>query len=163
MLCENCGRNTATVYLKNNINGNISETRLCQNCAGKNNINLFENSLNNFDLFNAINFGQLSPGYNAERKVCALCGTAFAQIAQSGKIGCGDCYSEFKAELEPTIIKIHGRAKHTGKIPANLESKISLKRKAEELNTRLKKMIESQNFEEAAVIRDEIISLNQEV
>jgi len=162
MLCEKCGKNDATVYEKYNINGNISESRLCRNCANKNNIGLFESNLKGFDLFNALGFGQLSAGYGAERKSCALCGANFAQLVQSGKIGCGKCYSAFKTELEPTVIKIHGRAKHTGKVPKNLESKISLKRKAEELNTRLKKMIESQNFEEAAVIRDEINNLNQE-
>ena len=162
MLCEKCGKNAATVYEKYNINGNIGENRVCRHCANKNNINLFADNLSGLDLFNALNFGQVSPGFNTERKTCALCGVNFAQIVQSGKIGCGGCYSEFKAELEPTIIKMHGRAKHTGKAPKNLESKISLKRKSEELNIKLKKMIEAQNFEEAAVIRDEIISLNQE-
>ena len=161
MLCEKCGKNAATVYEKYNINGHTSESRVCHDCA--NNINLFDSGLNKFDLFNALSFGQLSPGYNAERKVCAVCGASFEQLVQSGKIGCGECYSAFKAELEPTVIKMHGRAKHTGKIPKNLESKISLKRKVEELNIKLKKMIESQNFEEAASIRDEINSLNQGV
>ena len=163
MLCEKCGKNAATVYEKYNINGTISENRLCQHCANKNNINLFEHNLNGLDLFNALSFGQLSPGYNAERKTCAVCGVNFAQLVHSGKIGCGECYSAFKAELEPTVIKLHGRAKHTGKVPKNLESKISLKRKVEELNMKLRKMIEVQNFEEAALIRDEINNLNQGV
>jgi len=158
MLCEKCGKNTATVYEKYNINGGISESRLCRICAGKNNMEWLGSNL-----FNAFSFGQLSPAHNAERKTCALCGAGFAQLVQSGKIGCGECYSAFKAELEPTVIKIHGRAKHTGKAPKNLESKISIKRKTEELNLKLKELIEAQNFEEAAIIRDEINSLNQGV
>jgi protein arginine kinase activator len=161
MLCEKCGKNTATVYVKNNINGSISENRLCSHCANKNNMNWFDKSLGGFDLLHALSFGE--PNYNAERKACPLCNANFAQIVQSGRIGCGECYETFKAELEPTVIKMHGRAKHTGKIPKNLESKIGVKRKIEELNNQLKKMIEVQNFEEAAVIRDEINNLNQEV
>jgi protein arginine kinase activator len=162
MLCEKCGKNAATVYFKNNINGNISESRLCAQCANINNLWL-DNNINGFDLFNALSFGQLAPGYIAEKKSCALCGINFEQLLKSGRIGCGECYAAFKAELEPTIIKIHGRAKHTGKIPANLKSKIGAKRRIDELNIKLKKMIEIQNFEEAALIRDEINNLNQEV
>ena len=120
---------------------------------------LFEYNLNGFDL---LSFGPAYPDYN-ERKTCPLCGANFAHIAQSGKIGCGECYSAFKAELEPTVIKIHGRAKHIGKVPKNLESKISLKRKLDELNIKLKNLIEVQNFEEAVLVRDEINNLSQGV
>ncbi|MCL2098808.1 MAG: UvrB/UvrC motif-containing protein [Oscillospiraceae bacterium] len=114
---------------------------------------LFEN--NGFDLFKALSFGYI-PAVSTESKTCPLCGANFMQLIKSGKIGCGECYSVFKAELEPTIIKLHGRVKHTGKIPKNLESAIGLKRKTEELNVRLKKLIELQKFEEAALVRDEI-------
>ena len=117
---------------------------------------LFDNG--GFDLFKPFSLGHI-PGYNAESKACALCGANFAQLMQSGKVGCGECYSVFKAELEPTIIKLHGRAKHTGKIPKNLESAISMKRQIEELNIKLNKLIETQNFEEAAVVRDQINGL----
>lgn len=164
MLCEKCGQNSATVYVKNNIYGNVNESRLCAQCANKNTAHWFGVSNNDFGLFNALSFGQLAPpAYNAERKSCPLCGADFTQLVQSGKIGCCECYSAFKAELEPTVIKIHGRVRHTGKIPANLEPLISAKRKVEELNAKLKKVIEAQNFEEAALIRDEIISINQAV
>ena len=161
MLCEKCGNNAATVYIKNNINGNISESRMCQSCANIN--SLSGHNLSGFDLFNAVNFGQLSPDYNAERKTCKLCGANFAQLVKSGKIGCGECYQTFKSELSPTVMKMHGRAKHTGKVPKNLEAKIGLKRKLDELNIKLKNMVEMQNFEEAAVIRDEINNLSQGV
>lgn len=163
MLCEKCGKNTATIYIKNNINGSISESRLCTQCANKSNMNWLESNISGFDLFNVLNFGKLASAPVAERKVCTLCGADFEQIVKSGRIGCGECYKTFKAELEPTVIKMHGRAKHIGKIPKNLESKIGVKRRIEELNIKLRKMIEVQNFEEAAVIRDEINQLNQGV
>ena len=124
-----------------------------------NNINWLDGD--GFDLLSAFGVGRINPTNN-ERKVCPLCKANFAQIVQSGKIGCGECYVTFKAELEPTVIKMHGRAKHVGKIPKNLESKIGIKRKIEELNLKLRKLIETQNFEEAAVVRDEINSLSQQ-
>ena len=116
-----------------------------------------------FYIFNIISLEHLTPGYESEHKSCRLCGAVFAELIKSNKIGCGECYTAFKAELEPTVIKMHGRAKHTGKVPKNLEFEIIIKRKTEELNIKLKKMIELQNFEEAAVLRDEINNLNQGV
>ena len=35
MKCQNCGRNEATYYYKSSINGRVTETRLCADCARK--------------------------------------------------------------------------------------------------------------------------------
>jgi len=33
MKCEHCGRNDATFYYRSNVNGCVSETHLCEDCA----------------------------------------------------------------------------------------------------------------------------------
>ena len=33
MKCDRCGKNDATFYYKSNINGRVTETHLCQDCA----------------------------------------------------------------------------------------------------------------------------------
>lgn len=33
MKCDRCGKNEATFYYKSNINGRVTETHLCQDCA----------------------------------------------------------------------------------------------------------------------------------
>ena len=165
MLCQKCNKNIANVYLKNNINGNITESYLCSSCANE----IYGESMkafggfNNDFISNMFNLNKASPALQAVKDVCPLCGSTFAQIAQSGKVGCGECYTTFRNELEPNVMRIHGRAHHTGKIPKNLTLKISGRRKIEELSAKLKKMIEEQNFEEAAVIRDEINNINQQI
>lgn len=174
MLCEKCNKNIANVYLKNNVNGNITENYLCSSCANEvygkydkydkydKNTNIFNGLNNDFvaDVFNMFDFNKMSHALAGARNVCPLCGSNFSQITQTGKVGCGECYKTFKNELEPNVMRIHGRAIHTGKIPKNMSLKISNKRKAEELNIKLKKCISEQNFEEAAEIRDEIKKLN---
>ena len=167
MLCQRCNKNIANVYLKNNINGTMTESYLCSSCANEiygQNLKAFENINNDFisDMFNLFNFNKVSPALTSGRNVCPLCGSTFTQIAQSGKVGCGECYTSFRNELEPNVIRIHGKANHTGKIPKNLILKIGNKRKIEELNLKLKNLINEQNFEEAAVIRDEINELNRQ-
>ena len=41
MLCQRCHKNEATVHIKNNINGNVTEMMLCRDCAEKENITSF--------------------------------------------------------------------------------------------------------------------------
>jgi len=117
------------------------------------------------DIFNTFVFYKIPVQSQpaAERKICPMCGCSFADITKTGKAGCGECYETFKQELTPTVIRIHGTANHTGKIPQNRSLQISAKRKIEELSKRIKKAIEEQNFEEAAVIRDEINKINNEL
>ena len=93
------------------------------------------------------------------------CGASFEEITESGKIGCMECYRVFHDRLLPTIHRIHGTAKHKGKIPgtaalrivepagkiAVVETSPLDKKRAE-----LKAAIEKQDFERAAVLRDEI-------
>ena len=164
MLCEKCNKNIANIYLKNNINGSITENYLCSACAGElygqNYMNLFDlNSGFESDIFNMLNFNF---NKTALPNTCPMCGSAFSDIIKSGKAGCGKCYETFKNEFEPNVIRLHGTAKHTGKIPKSMNNQITAKRKIEELNVKLKTMIADQNFEEAAVIRDEINKISKE-
>jgi len=172
MLCEKCNKNIANVYLKNNVNGNATESYLCASCAGElyNKsyipiINLFDSNFES-DIFSMLNFSsnKLSPSLNSvtEKNLCPVCGMSFNDIAKSGKAGCGKCYETFKSELKPTVIRIHGTSSHTGKIPKDRSLYINAKRKIGELNIKLRKVVEEQNFEEAAVIRDEINKLKLE-
>ena len=173
MLCEKCNKNIANVYLKNNINGNITESHLCSSCAGElygqNYKSLFNlNSDFESDILSLFNFNKATlPSTSASDLItknnkCPMCGLTFSDIIQSGKAGCGKCYEMFKNEFEPNVIRIHGTARHTGKIPKSMSNQITARRKIEELNIKLKKMVAEQNFEEAAVIRDEINKINRE-
>jgi len=170
MLCEKCNKNIANVYLKNTINGNVTENHLCSSCAaelyGQNSgplVNLFKSDFES-DILNMFKFNKFTPALSllSGKNACPVCGSSFPDITKSGKVGCGECYAAFKNALEPNILRIHGTAKHTGKIPKNMSLKISAKKKIEELNIKLKKMIDEQNFEQAAVIRDEINKINSE-
>jgi protein arginine kinase activator len=168
MICEKCNKNTANVHLKNDINGEVSENHLCSACAealyGQTFMGLPGGGEFKSDFFNAFKLGKFTPlaGAAAKNNKCPMCGLSFSDIAQSGKAGCGKCYAAFKGELEPSVMRIHGTARHTGKIPKNMSARLTAKRKIEELGTKLKKMVADQNFEEAAKLRDEINKIKSE-
>ncbi len=90
-------------------------------------------------------------------KRCSLCGTSYDDIAKSGKCGCPECYKEFHQNLIPRIQKTHGNIKHIGKTPAvvfkPLQSDIN------NLRDELKLLIEQENYEQAAIVRDKIKAL----
>lgn len=101
-------------------------------------------------------FGDLSISRLSSRVLrCETCGCTFDDIVKTGKIGCSDCYRVFYDKLQPSVIKLHGQVKYCGKIPPrdfNNDNSDKIAKLREELNTAIKE----QNFEKAAVLRDEI-------
>lgn len=164
MICQNCGKNTATTHIKTLVNGMLTEYDLCTECAK-------EKGYTNFFEDMSLDFGNLMGGFIGSQPIrtsalrCKKCGASFAEISESGKIGCAECYTVFRDRLMPTINRIHGTAKHKGKIPGTSALRIIeptgkiavITPKPIELKrAELKAAIESQDFEQAAVLRDEI-------
>ena len=170
MLCSKCGKKEATVYYKQNINGKVTEGMYCADCAEelrrKHGAESGEALGSLFGGFGELNLlGSLFGARPAERlapaKTCPLCGATFRNIVQSGKAGCAKCYEVFRDELDETVVGIHGRREHTGRVPSGFISHMSLERRLGQLGEKLKEAIENQEFEEAARLRDEINSLKE--
>lgn len=167
MLCEKCGKNEATVYIKNVVNGKVTEQHLCGACAGETGVfktsSPFSGMGGLFDEMDQV-FQGFFPGKSAPRSlnrgtVCPVCGATAQDIARSGRAGCADCYQIFEQVLEPVIRRIHGGAVHTGAIPGSAGAEVSRKRQLESLRAELQTAIRNEAFEEAARLRDEIRTL----
>lgn len=173
MLCEKCKKNQAVTHIRQNINGNLTEMHLCENCAaeitGK-----FENEYSK--LFSDFGFGIdsvlgsifgqdfLSENLLSEpEEKCPMCSATLSQIRKSGNVGCSHCYQTFRSQLMPLISRIHGKTAHNGKVPASVEGKISVKAQITELENQLKTAIDEQEFEKAAKLRDEINALKKSI
>jgi len=172
MLCQKCGKNQATVYYKQNINGEVSEIALCAECAAKSGI---AGKLNNFfaDPFTlGFNFlGGQSEGRTRRvspptQKVCTLCGSSLRDIIEDGKIPCAKCYEVFRDELADSIERIHGRVTHKGRCPrshiASAGGEVKASASPDKLTTlkaRLSDAIKNEDYENAAKLRDEIRSI----
>ena len=165
MLCQHCQKNEATTHIKTNINGTVTEYRLCADCAQE----LGYGSM--FPDFTADFGGMLGSFLSAALPArsgaarCPECGYTMNDIKKSGKVGCANCYDLFFSELMPTIRSIHGNTEHIGKRPVieyteNREEEKApaddKTKKIEQLRAELKKAIEDENFERAAQLRDEI-------
>ncbi len=105
---------------------------------------------------------------------CLGCGQSFAQFKESGFLGCSACYQVFEERIGPMIERAHeGGCNHVGKIPRRAlceckdeqdSKRISMilgdirqrEERLETLRKQLHKSIKCEDFEQAAMIRDEL-------
>lgn len=160
MFCENCGKNTATTHIKHTLNGVMSEKHLCTECAAKLGYSMkFADSFS--DILSSM-FGDTEIAQIGNEIKCEFCGASFSDIVNTGKIGCPECYTTFLDKLLPYLKRIHGNVKHIGKIPNNAPLAISNdKTRIISLRSELEKLIQNEEFEKAAKVRDEIRELER--
>ena len=155
MLCEKCGKNTATMHIHSVVNGVAREMHLCAECAAKEGIGTPDNSFNSML---ASMFGDaLAFKSPVDQVRCKCCGSTFADISKSGKAGCPECYKTFYNEFLPYIKRVHGSVKHIGKaIGVNSDETAEHTDTVDSLKEKLAKLVSEEKFEEAASVRDKI-------
>lgn len=146
MLCSKCHKNEATVYYKQNINGDIREYALCPKCAAES--ELAFSPLNLFGGIYAVSEAR------PEQKRCTLCSSTLEEIKKSGKAGCSECYTVFRDELAPMIGNIHRSARHIGRSPEGHKERIKPENELDRLKNDLQTAIAAEEYERAAELRD---------
>ena len=181
MLCDNCKKNQANVRYSENINGVERELNLCSECVkklGLDNMEIdwkiampmdFPSFLGEF--MEEFENPEFLPFFNDVKQLkCKNCGYTFEDIANTGRLGCDECYNIFESKLDPIIKKIQGSNLHTGRVGRILENNVENKTNHEEkkeqknenmtqlekLQLDLKKAIKEEKYEQAAELRDKI-------
>lgn len=162
MMCENCGKRIATTFVQQTINGKTTKMHLCSECAGQKGIGSMWKGFD-FDIgdFWGSLFEEPAVRSMEDTVRCEGCGRTFAEIARYGKAGCPECYVTFYDRLLPSIQRIHGKAKHTGKIAENSGDDLKVERELEGLRQQLSSAIANQEYEKCAELRDRIKELEQ--
>lgn len=94
---------------------------------------------------------------------CPKCGLTFQQFRKTGRFGCAECYRTFDQYLNPVLRKVHsGNTVHNGKVPKRIAGSLHVRRKLELMQQELKQLIEQEEFEKAAEVRDQIRALEHE-
>jgi protein arginine kinase activator len=94
---------------------------------------------------------------------CPGCGFALARFEREGRLGCGDCYQAFSASLDPLLRRMHPGSRHRGKIPARERDEALLKMRIRILEKELAEAIGREAFEDAAMKRDQIRAIRDEL
>lgn len=104
---------------------------------------------------------------------CRRCGLVFEEFVKSGLLGCPECYSEFHDLLKPVLRRLHGVTRKVAEkkaepvqsaLPraARSEQRIAMGDSAEsreQLEMQLNLALLEENYERAAVIRDQLKKL----
>jgi len=172
MICQECNQRPAALHFTKIINGEKTEVHLCEKCAQEKGDMFIFNGGSGF-AFNNLLAGLLNidptfqksdqnPFQQEEILQCNQCAMTFSQFLKVGRFGCAHCYETFKDQLKPVLRRLHsGNWSHSGKIPKRIGGGIHLKKQIEELKSNLKESISQEEFERAAVIRDEIRTLEK--
>lgn len=176
MICNQCGKNKATVHLTEIINDQVTKLDLCEACAKEKGSDV-EQHFGIADLLAALSDVEVpgsstagsEHGVSAAAKIkCADCGMTYEDFKKIGRLGCGGCYTTFRASLTPLLKRIHGSNQHMGKSPSPVfvkEAKTATKlvEEIEAAKSELQIAVKKEEFEQAAAIRDKIKFLEKKI
>jgi protein arginine kinase activator len=172
MLCEICKTKTATVHLTEIVDGQRTESHLCQSCAQKEGVTI-KNQLSLNELLGSLIAAHQQPdeqGQGGAEKNCPVCGMTMEIFRKQALLGCPKDYEIFEQNLQLIIEKAHdGNLIHKGKIPSGIstqticsndtvkdEKEIKTENKMEELEKQLEQAVRDEDYELAAKLRDQL-------
>lgn len=165
MLCEKCKKREARINIVKIVNGKKQETWLCEECAKEiygipsldSMISGEGPSLSNIltGFISGIS-GERTP--ESQALVCPKCGLTYEEYKNTKKLGCSSCYRTFKNVIESELNNQRG-ASHVGKVPRYAKKTISRRENLQQLKKKMQDYVMSEEYEKAAVVRDEIKEL----
>lgn len=157
MRCENCGLTEAAIQLTKVENNEMRVFHLCEACAAEQGV---EPAAAGANLPLADFLAQIGSGVADEAVAsgrCPTCGLTPAQLKQTGRLGCADCYGHYDRHLRALLRRLHGGTQHVGKVVVPPDA-VDTDRKArmDALRRSLQRAVDSEDFEHAASLRDQI-------
>ncbi len=162
MLCDICKQNVAKVHLTQIIEGQTKKVDLCEQCSKTKGVD-DPTGFSLADLLLGLGAAQEMESASragAETR-CPSCGFTQADFKKTGRLGCPECYQTFAEGLETMLKTMHKGTRHVGKSPHAQSLGQDVEEKVRRLQKRLEKAIAGEDFEAAAVLRDEIKQLRE--
>ena len=154
MLCQICGKKQATVHLTQMLNNEVRKMHLCEQCAEASGIDIdAPESMTNFLL--GLGTPDKTPSGTAGR-TCPQCQMRFSDFKKTSRLGCQNCYVTFTEELEPLLHSMQKGERHVGKKPVHFAGAVNVFPSSASLKKALEEAVASENYEEAARIRDQL-------
>ena len=161
MTCGSCGSTDAVVHLTQIVNDEMSTHHLCEKCAAEKGLESAP-QMQEQPLLDVLS--KMTQESVAEREwgndECSFCAMTYKDFKKTGRLGCPHCYETFGTALPALLRRIHGGSKHVGKVYLSPDPSASeMERRLEELRRRLERAVQTEDFERAAEIRDQINTL----
>lgn len=157
MICDMCRKNTATVRLIAIVDGTKLERNLCAACVAKQRMQLRTEGVQS--ILSAV-IESASRGAQRHPELhCSACGTEYDDFLKTNRLGCAQCYHDFREQLKPVLRMLHGHAEHVGRVPEHVDQSPDASGRLERLRRQLEVAVAMEEFEQAAELRDELREL----
>ncbi len=179
MICEICGKNPATIHIKEIINGEKKSLNICPECASKKSKS--DPMLQGFNLAdmlyslsgNGTQAAQQQVGGEPDKEdfqaqtasmlICPVCGWDSRRFRKTGRMGCSNCYNVFRDILIPALDNMHRGNMHVGKVPGadtmHAQENQNTLLEIMKLQKELEELIKREEYEKAALVRDRLNEL----
>lgn len=162
MLCDNCQEREAEIHLTQIEDNEMKTLHLCEICAAEKGLggSLGSGKAPLADFLAQMGEAGEQAAPPGPGEACPYCGTTSADFRRTGRLGCSQCYPHFEPQLRPLLRRIHGSTQHVGKVYLGEPSESQDRReRLTTLRRRLRQAIDTEDFESAARLRDEIREL----
>ncbi len=163
--CGECKRSIAIIYTE--IIGDVeTNTCMCADCPEVQ--RRLYGTAAQLHIANQIN--PVITGANAQL-VCGNCSTTLEDVKRGHRLGCAECYVVFEDILPLEMHAVHslpnqlypykkGLPMHIGRTPGEMQT-INIFSQILALDEVLKEMLSKENYEQAAILRDQIKNLTK--
>lgn len=170
--CQFCGKK-ATMFLTQIVSDEVTELALCERCAKERGFfdpqtltfaekffpSLIQEKVQN--MIRALSPGQTEKPEQPRTDVlsrCPICSYTSEDYTKTERVGCPHCYSVFAEDFSPEVQhKLH--LSDTSKTGDDISAQAVPNVGKKELELRMQKAIEEENYELAAQLRDQIKSM----
>jgi len=178
MKCEICNKNEATIHIQEITNLGKKKVNLCSECAANHKLPNLDNGeidlsdilykLSSEILHSDEHISELPFNVHDDEQIpfnnkqCTSCGWEGTDLKKTGRLGCAECYTVFSDMLENALKDMHRDTIHLGKRPKNNKSgKNEIFARLSVLRKELDECVETEEYEQAALIRDKINDLKK--
>jgi protein arginine kinase activator len=163
MLCDICKTNVAKIHLTEIEGGKTKKVDLCEACSKEKGVE-GSTSFALADVLLGLGASQeMATAAGGPEVKCKVCGLTQADFKKTGRFGCAECYSTFAEGLDGLLKSMHKGIRHVGKVPRVMRDTREVSEALKGLQKRLEKAIDDEDFEQAAIVRDEIKQMREKL
>jgi len=167
MRCTQCHEREAVVFLTQIAQDQVIKLHLCERCAAEKGVettaSLGKTPVGTFlaSMGKGPESGAALPAGIDPSGACPTCGATLSDFRETGRLGCAECYRTFETALRDLLRRLHGSSRHLGEryAPPGAPPAESEAASVAQLRDQLRVAVETENFELAAELRDQLRSI----
>lgn len=150
MMCDACGARASQITFNVLFAGKKVVRNYCVQCA---------RMIRRGDAL-GVQMAVLNSLSTEEAPACLKCGATIDSLQKTGRMGCAACYRSFGAATEELIKKLNGTERQLAETLMEAPVTSETQQKIRTLRDELVQAVSVENYERAALLRDEINALS---